>query len=113
MTRVQPVLSETETALVDRVAQVTRTSRADVIRNALNVYHWFVKQTITGARVLARNAAGDEVALETLELAALEGEAHKLSPAELGALARRLAATRDPAETSRLRERLARGFYGI
>jgi len=113
MTRVQPVLSETETALVDRVAQVTRTSRSDVIRNALNVYHWFVKQTITGARVLARSETGDEVALETPELSALEGEAYRLSPAELGTLSRRLAVTKDPVEASRLRERLARGFYGI
>lgn len=113
MVRVQPVLSETETALVDQVAQITRTKRSEVIRDALAVYHWFVRQTITGARVVARKATGEEVALETPELSVLEGEGHRLGPDELGLLAKKLASAKDPVEAARLRERLTRGFYGI
>lgn len=113
MPRVQPVLSEAETALVDRVAQVTQSKRSDVIRQALGVYHWFLKHTLTGARIVARKATGEEFVLETPELSVLEAEAHRLSPDELGALAKRLAATKDATEAARLREKLARGFYGI
>lgn len=113
MARVQPVLSETEMALVDQVAQLTRTKRSEVIRDALAVYHWFVRQTITGARVVARKATGEEVALETPELSVLEGVGHRLSPEEIGILAKKLASAKDPMEAARLRERLTRGFYGI
>lgn len=113
MARVQPVLSDTETALVDQVSQLTRTKRAEVIRDALAVYHWFVRQTITGARVVARKPTGEEVALETPELSALEGQGHRLSPEELGLLAKKLASAKDPVEAAHLRERLTRGFYGI
>lgn len=113
MSRVQPVLSESETALVDQVAQITRAKRSDVVRNALAVYHWYVRQALIGARVVARKPTGEEVALETPELSALEGQAHKLSPEELGLLARKLASAKDPAEAARLREWLTRGFYGI
>jgi hypothetical protein len=111
--RLQPVLTDTEKALVDQVAQLTRTKRTDVVKNAIAVYHWFVRQAITGARVVARKPSGEEVTLETAELAALEGEGHKLSPAELRVLAKRLAKASHPAEAARLRERLTRGFYGI
>jgi hypothetical protein len=111
--RLQPVLTDTEKALVDQMAQLTRTKRTDVVKNALAVYHWFVRQAITGARVVARKPTGEEVTLQTPELAALEGEGHRLSPAELGVLAKRLAKASDPAESARLRERLRRGFYGI
>jgi hypothetical protein len=111
--RLQPVLTDTEKALVDQMAQLTRTKRTDVVKNALTVYHWFVRQAITGARVVARKPTGEEVTLQTPELAALEGEGHRLSPAELGVLAKRLAKASDPAESARLRERLTRGFYGI
>jgi hypothetical protein len=111
--RLQPVLTDTEKALVDQMAQLTRTKRTDVVKNALAVYHWFVRQAITGARVVARKPTGEEVTLQTPELAALEGEGHRLSPAELGVLAKRLAKASDPAESARLRERLTRGFYGI
>jgi len=45
---------------------------------------------------------------ETPELAALEA---KLSPEELGLLAKRLAASNDPKEAARLRQRITRGFY--
>lgn len=111
--RLQPVLTDTEKALVDQLAQLTRTKRTDVVKNAIAVYHWFVRQAITGARVVARKPTGEEITLETAELAALEGEAHRLSAAELGVLAKRLAKASDPAEAARLRERLTRGFYGI
>lgn len=83
MTRVQPVLSETEMAIVDQVASLTKTKRTDVIKNALAVYHWF------------------------------EGGGHLLSPKELELLGRKLSKTKDPTEAARLRERLTRGFYGI
>jgi len=113
MTRVQPVLTETETALVDQMAALTRTKRTEVIKNALAVYHWFIRQAVIGARVVARKASGEEVALETAELSSLEGQAHLLSPHELKLLASRLAKESDPAKAARLRERLTRGFYGI
>ena len=113
MARVQPVLSDTEAALVDQMAQLTRTKRTDVVKNAIAVYHWFVRQAITGARVVARKPTGEEVTLETAELAALEGQGHRLSPEEIGLLAKRLAKTKDAGEAALLRERLTRGFYGI
>ncbi len=113
MTRLQPVLTETEAALVDQMSALTRTKRSEVVKNALAVYHWFIRQAVTGARVVARQPTGEEVALETVELAALEGQAHLLSPAELRALGRRLAKAPDPKAAGRLKERLARGFYGI
>jgi hypothetical protein len=113
MARVQPVLTATETALVEQMADLTRTKRTDVVKNAIAVYHWFVRQAITGARVVARKPTGEEVTLETAELAALEGQGHRLSPEEIGLLAKRLAKATDPAEAAFLRERLTRGFYGI
>jgi hypothetical protein len=113
MTRIQPVLSEAEADLVNQMAALTRTKRTEVIKNALAVYHWFIRQAITGARVVARKPTGEEVALETTELAALEGMGQRLSPAELKVLAKRLAAASDPGEAARLKERLTRGFYGI
>lgn len=113
MSRVQPVLSETEAALVEQVATITRSKRSDVVRNALAVYFWYVRQAVTGARIVARKGSGEEVTLETPELSALEAQAHKLSPEELGLLARRLASAKDTGEAARLREQLARGFYGI
>jgi len=113
MARIQPSLSRTESDLVDQVAELTRTKRTEVIKNALAVYHWFVRQALTGATVMARKPTGEVVTLETPELSALEGIAHKLSPEELGLLAKKLAKSSDPAEAAALKERLARGFYGI
>ncbi len=113
MARVQPVLTDAEIALVDQVAAVTRSKRTEVVRNALAVYHWFVRQAITGAQVVARTPAGEEVALATPELASLEGRGHALGPRELGLLAKKLAAARDPVAAARLKERITRGFYGI
>jgi hypothetical protein len=49
---------------------------ADLRVNALAVYSWFVRQAVTGARVVARKPTGEQ-------------------------------------EAARLKEQLARGFYGI
>ena len=111
--RIQPVLTSTESELVDQVASLTHTKRTEVIKNALAVYHWFVRQLVTGSRVVARKPTGEEIELETPELTALESKGHRLSPEELGLLAKKLAAAKDPKEAARLRERLTRGFYGI
>lgn len=113
MARLQPVLTPTELALVDQVAALTQSKRTDVIKNALAVYHWFVRQALTGGRVVARRPTGEEVALETAELSALEGKGNRLSADELGLVARQLAEATDPIEAARLKERLTRGFYGI
>ena len=53
VTRVQPVLTPTELALVDQMAELTRSKRTDVIKSALAVYHWFVRQALTGSTVVA------------------------------------------------------------
>jgi hypothetical protein len=95
------------------MAQLTGSKRADVIKSALAVYHWFVHQAITGSRVVARKPTGEEVAIETAELAVLEGNANRLSPKELGLLSKGLAAASKPVEAARIKERLTRGFYGI
>ena len=63
--------------------------------------------------MVARKPTGEEVSLETPELASLEGKGNRLTPEELGLLAKRLAAAKDSSEAARLRERIARGFYGI
>lgn len=113
MARVQPVFTPAELELVDQMAEITRSKRTDVIKNALAVYHWFVRQAMTGAVVVARKPTGEEVALETAELAVLEGKGNRLTPAELGLLAKELASATGPAHASRIRERMTRGFYGI
>ncbi len=113
MPRIQPVLSKAETELVDQVAELTQTKRTDVIKNALALYHWFVRHAVTGARVIARKPTGEEVEIETPELATLEAKGHRLGAEELGLLAKKLARAKDPADAARLRERLTRGFYGI
>jgi hypothetical protein len=95
------------------MAELTGSKRTDVIKNALTVYHWFMRQAITGNRVVARKPSGEEVALETAELAVLEGKGNHLSPKELGLLAKQLAAASNPADAARIKERLTRGFYGI
>ena len=113
MARVQPVLTSTELALVDQMAELTRSKRTEVIKNALAVYHWFVRQALSGSKVVARKPTGEEVALETAELAALEGNGNRLGPEELGLLAKQLAAASNPLDAARIKERLTRGFYGI
>ena len=113
MARIQPVLTPNELVLVDQMAALTGSKRTEVIKNALAVYHWFVRQAITGSRVVARKPTGEEVAIETAELAVLEGRGNRLGPKELGLLAKRLAAASDPVEAARIKERITRGFYGI
>jgi hypothetical protein len=113
MTRIQPVLTKSESELVDQVAQLTQSKRTDVIKNALAVYHWFVRQAVTGSRVVARKPTGEEVELETPELVSLEAKGHRLSPENLGQLAKRLAKAKKPEEAARIRESITRGFYGI
>src|ERR671919_955508 len=102
MARLQPVLTPTELALVDQMAELTHSKRTDVIKNALAVYHWFIRQALTGGRVVARKPTGEEVTLETAELTALEGKGNRLSPEELGLLAKELAAASDPTEAARI-----------
>jgi hypothetical protein len=113
MARIQPVLTPTELALVDQMAALTGSKRTEVIKSALSVYHWFVRQALTGSQIVARKPSGEEVALETAELAVLEGKGNRLSPDELGLLAKRLASASNPIEAARIKERLTRGFYGI
>ena len=113
MARIQPVLTPAELALVDQMAALTGSKRTEVIKSALAVYHWFVRQALTGSRVVARKPTGEEVAIETAELAVLEGKGNRLGPRELGLLAKRLAAASNPVEAARIKERLTRGFYGI
>jgi len=113
MARIQPVLTANELVLVDQMAALTGSKRTEVIKSALAVYHWFVRQALTGSRVVARKPSGEEVAIETAELAVLEGKGNRLSPRKLGLLAKRLAAASDPVEAARIKERLTRGFYGI
>ncbi|MBI4904604.1 MAG: hypothetical protein HY820_13265 [Acidobacteria bacterium] len=113
MARIQPVLTPTEITLVDQMAELTGSKRTEVIKSALTVYHWFVRQAITGGRVVARRPTGEEVTLETAELAVLEGKAARLSAEELGTLAKRLATASSPVEAAHLKERITRGFYGI
>lgn len=113
MARIQPSLTKAESSLIDQVAELTHTKRTEVIKNALAVYHWFVRQAVTGAHVIARKPTGEEVTLETPELASLESRGRKLSPKDLGLLARKLSESSDSAAAAKLKERLARGFYGI
>ena len=113
MARIQPALTPTELALVDQMAELTGSKRTEVIKNALAVYHWFIRQALIGSRIVARKPTGEEAALETAELAVLEGKGNRLGPEELGLLAKRLATASDPMEAARIRERLTRGFYGI
>jgi hypothetical protein len=113
MARIQPVLTPAELVLVDQMAALTGSKRTEVIKSALAVYHWFVRQALTGSRVVARKPTGEEVAIETAELAVLEGKGNRLGPRELGLLAKRLAAASNPVEAAQIKERLTRGFYGI
>jgi hypothetical protein len=108
--RIQPVLTPAELALVDQMAERTGSNRTDVIKNALSVYHWFVRQALTGSKIVARKPTGEDDVLEIGELAVL---ACRLSPEELGSLAGQLAPAYDPVEAARIKECLTRGFYGI
>jgi len=113
MAGMQPPLTKAESTVVDQLAELTQTKRTDVLKIALAVYSWFVRQAVTGARVIARKPTGEEVTLETPELCSLESRGSKLIPKELGVLAKKLSQTSNPKEAARLKERLTRGFYGI
>ena len=113
MARIQPSLSKTETDLIDQVASLTQTKRTEVIKNALAVYHWFVRQILTGAKITSRRPSGEEIVLETPELGALESKASFMTPEEIGAVSKKLSECTDPREADRLKEQLVRGFYGI
>ena len=76
-----------------------------MIKSVITVYHWFLRQALTGASVVARRPTGEEIALEA--------SGNHLSPEELGVLAKQLASAPDRLEAARFRERLTRGFYGI
>jgi len=94
-------------------AALKQSKRTNVIKSALAVYHWFVRQALTAGKVVSRKPIGPEVTLETAELAALEGKGNLLSPAELGLLAKQLASASNPIEAAHIKERLTHGFYGI
>ncbi len=100
-------------SFVSQMAELTRAKKTEVIKNALTVYHWFLKQSVAGASVVARKPSGEEATLHTPELALLEGQGVRLSPAELKRLATQLAGARDPKAAAQVRERITRGFYGI
>jgi hypothetical protein len=68
---------------------------------------------VTSGRVMARKPTGEDLALETVEPAALEGKGNRLTPRELSLLAKRLASANNPLEAARIKERLTRRFYGI
>ena len=57
MARIQPVLTPVELALIDQMAALTGSKRAEVIKSALKVYYWFVRQALTGCRQLYHVAA--------------------------------------------------------
>ena len=111
MARTQPVLSSVDLALVDQMAVLTGSKRTDLIKRALTVYQWFVRQSLTGSKVVARRASGAEDTLEAAELPVLPGKRNRLSPERLGAMAKQLRKTQDPEELARIRESLTHGFY--
>ena len=49
---------------------------------------------------------------KVIEFARKTGGDRRLSPDELGQLARRMVEAKDPAEAGRLQEQIVRGFYG-
>lgn len=113
MSRLQPVLNKSEEALVSQMAEITHSRKTDVIKNALTVYHWFIRQAVGGASVVARKASGEESTLHTPELAFLEGQAIRLSAADLERLGEELARATNSRTAAQIRERMTRGFYGI
>jgi len=113
MATVRLSLGSTDSEVVQEIGELTGLRRTRVIRTALAAYRWVVQQAISGSTILARKPSGDEVTLTTPELQRLEGKGRKLSPKELGLLAKRLEKLADPAEAARIKEQMTRGFYGI
>ena len=52
----------------------------------------------------ARKPTGEKVALETIELAALEGKGNRLTPRKLSLVAKRLASANNPLQAARIKE---------
>src|SRR2546426_7929900 len=52
MARMQPPLTKAESTVVDQLAELIRTKRTDVLKNALAVYSWFVRQAVTGSQFI-------------------------------------------------------------
>ena len=50
--------------------------------------------------------------IRIVEFARTIDQTRRLTPAELGELAKRMVETKDPAEADRLQEQIERGFYG-
>ncbi len=95
------------------MARIDGYRRTDVIQERTGRRSRVARQALTGSSVVARKPTGEEVAIETPELAVLEGKGNRLSADELGLLAKGPAAATNPVEAARLKERLTRGFYGI
>ncbi|MGD0697162.1 MAG: hypothetical protein ABSB82_20275 [Terriglobia bacterium] len=75
-------------------------------------YHFDYSTAVRGKyyrRILTEGAN----VLETLECASRGAQGHRLSPEELGLLAKKLASAKSPEEAARLRESITLGFYGI
>ena len=102
MARVQPVLAPTELALVYQMAELTHSKRTDVIKNALGVYHWFVRQASTGGRAsdsieAARIKERLTRLLRHLRTAVAKIRRHDLPPALFQPLLDRIQSRRNPA----------------
>ncbi|MCZ6515703.1 MAG: hypothetical protein O6850_07555 [Acidobacteria bacterium] len=112
MARIKPPVVRSETKLLDEAANLTSAKRADVAKHALAAYLWIIRQTIDGAKIVARKRSGDEATLECPELADLGGQGNRLSPKELGQLAKKLTKVSNPVTAAEVWERINLGFYG-
>jgi hypothetical protein len=59
------------------MTELTQSRRTDVIKQALVVYHWFIRQSLSGSRVISKKATGEEITFETAELALLSGKSNR------------------------------------
>ena len=112
MARIKPPVARSETKLLDEAANLTSAKRGDVAKHALASYLWIIRQTIDGAEIVARKRNGDEATLECPELADLGGQGNRLSPKELGQLAKKLTKVSNPVTAAEVWERINLGFYG-
>jgi hypothetical protein len=62
---------------------------------------------------MVRKPTGNEVGLEIREFDSLETQDRRLSPRELGLLARKLATAKSLEEAAQVRDAITRGFYGV
>lgn len=112
MARIKPPVARSETKLLDEAAKLTSAKRADVTKNALAAYLWIIRQTIAGAEIVARKRNGDEATMALPELADLGGQGNRLSPKELGKLAKELTKVSNPVTAAEVWEQINLGFYG-